>query len=121
MSKGLGTEVGLAERVPSKTDVYVGERVLSIRLSRGMTARALAKSAGIELLRLQICEKGLSRFGARELLAVARALGVKVTALFPETEFGWDVGLSDDTGGRHREGVPLRGEKRELVVVTSRL
>ena len=60
----------------------LGRRVQSTRLSRGMTRKALAESAGVSERHLANLEHGTGNASIVVLLQVAQALGCALGALF---------------------------------------
>jgi len=59
-----------------------GPRIKSIRLSKGLTAEALAKIAGIGTRSLLEIEEGHRQTREETLFAICKALGVEVKEVF---------------------------------------
>ena len=69
----------------SDWSLRLGQRIQSIRhLDRGMERAELGKECGVYWGRLSRIERGLTDVGAYELKKIADALGVELSALFPE-------------------------------------
>jgi transcriptional regulator with XRE-family HTH domain len=73
-------------RAPTEIDLYVGERVRTLRTELRLTLQDLAGRLGISHQQLQKYEVGTNRFSAGMLYNVAQALGISVSDLFPGSE-----------------------------------
>lgn len=83
--------------MPISVDVHVGARVRMTREFRGSSRESLAAAVGMPVEQLERCEQGAQRFSSRDLLAVARRLGVKAPFFFnglPGREVAHEVELS---------------------------
>jgi len=65
--------------------VEVGRRIRSIRVSKGITGKSLAKMAEISAPYLSEIERGLSEVSGEKLLRIASSLGVSVQTLLDGT------------------------------------
>ncbi len=119
-----------------ETRLYAGERVKTIRETKGIAPEALAESAGIELQTLQKIEESQNMPSLAVLIKVARALGVRLGTFLEgqeelgpvhithqEIEAGFNPGgtattkrqmqyfsLSQSKAGRHMESFIIRFE-----------
>lgn len=62
----------------------LGSRVRELRLQRGLGVCELAKQAGMSHSTLSEIESGVHEPSASKVAALAKALGVKPSRLFPE-------------------------------------
>lgn len=68
---------------PSRTDVYVGERIRMFRLERGVSQTDIACELGISFQQVQKYEKGTNRIAPGRLEQIAAYLEKHITAFFP--------------------------------------
>ena len=89
---------GKGDDGPHPVDRHVGRRVCEKRLALGYNQSDLGRALGLTFQQIQKYEKGTNRVGGSRLHAVAKALGVEVSALFEGLETGGDatIGLSND-------------------------
>jgi len=64
-------------------DVFVGQRLRSERLARGMTQTDLGVAIGVTFQQVQKYEKGANRISASMLVRAASAMGIAAADLFP--------------------------------------
>ncbi len=67
---------------------FIGSGLRRLREERGLSKRALSRSAGLTLRAVTLLEADAREPSASTLLALARALGVSVSAFFPEEDRG---------------------------------
>jgi transcriptional regulator with XRE-family HTH domain len=63
-------------------DVFVGDRLRSLRLQRGLSVGLLAAAIGASVGEIGEFEAGVTRIGATRLMRLAEALDVHVSAFF---------------------------------------
>lgn len=68
------------------TDIFVGERIKTLRAAAGMSQEKLAEALGITFQQVQKYEAGKNRVAAGRLMIVAATLGVPITSFFPDQE-----------------------------------
>lgn len=73
-------------RAPTAADVAVGVRIRALRRAAGRTQKQLASHVGVTNAQLHRYEAGISRVAASRLVAIARALEVRVEDLLNEGE-----------------------------------
>lgn len=61
---------------------FVGGRIRSLRISFGISAKELAKLVGLHPFEINAMEAGLTRVPARQLVAIAEVLRVRLSVLF---------------------------------------
>jgi transcriptional regulator with XRE-family HTH domain len=66
----------------SDIDRFLGHRIKQLRLGAGMTQQQVARRLGVSSQQVHKYEKGISRFSAERLLAIARVFDVAVADLF---------------------------------------
>ena len=66
----------------SDIDRFLGHRIKRLRLGAGMTQQQVARQLGVSNQQVPKYEKGISRFSAERLLAIARVFDVAVGDLF---------------------------------------
>jgi transcriptional regulator with XRE-family HTH domain len=66
----------------SDIDHFLGHRIKQLRLWAGLTQQQLARQLGVSNQQVHKYEKGVSRFSAERLLALARVFEVAVGDLF---------------------------------------
>jgi transcriptional regulator with XRE-family HTH domain len=76
----------------SDVDRFLGLRIKQLRLCAGLTQQQLAGQLSVSNQQVHKYEKGISRFSAERLLALARVFEVAVSNLFD----GYDGGGSID-------------------------
>jgi len=74
-------DTGLATRI----DAVVGARMAARRSALGLSQTTLGQTIGVSCQQIQKYESGQNRVSASRLHAVALALGLPVSAFFPET------------------------------------
>ena len=79
----------------SDLDRFLGHMIKQLRLCAGLTQQQLAKQLGVSNQQVHKYEKGISRFSAERLLALARVFEVGVANLFD----GYDDGAPLDPLG----------------------
>jgi transcriptional regulator with XRE-family HTH domain len=99
----------------------LGARVRELRLERGLTLKALGRSAGLSHPFLSQLERGLARPSVDSIERIATALDVPVGALWsaPRPELAEVVRSSEGTTTPHDKGAP--GGVRELWADTAGL
>ena len=86
-------------------ELQIGERLLELRKSRGLTLAALSKLTGISEATLSRAENDIASPNAHNLYVLAKALDVDVTAFFRSDSVKFSAGLRTITKKD-------RGEKR---------
>lgn len=66
---------------PNKYDVIIGRNLKTAREEGGLTVEELAARMSVAPKYIEEAEQGLCRFGAIELIAIARALNVRALEL----------------------------------------
>jgi transcriptional regulator with XRE-family HTH domain len=74
----------------SDIDRFLGHRIKQLRLGAGMTQQQVARQLGVSNQQVHKYEKGVSRFSAERLLAIARVFDVAVADLFDGYSGGSD-------------------------------
>jgi transcriptional regulator with XRE-family HTH domain len=72
-------------RSPAAADVAVGIRIRALRRAAGHTQKQLAAHVGVTNAQLHRYEAGISRVATSRLVAIARALDVRVEELLSES------------------------------------
>jgi transcriptional regulator with XRE-family HTH domain len=106
------TPVGRAEapvrpghqtRAPTAADVAVGVRIRALRRAAGRTQKQLAVHVGVTNAQLHRYETGISRVATSRLVAIAKALDVRVEDLL------------NDAGARTEPAMPYAAEFASLA------
>lgn len=71
---------------PHEIDIFVGERIRTIRAAVGMSQANLAEHLNVSFQQLQKYEKGTNRVSASKLVMIAQALGVSTATLLPSPD-----------------------------------
>lgn len=71
-----------SSRRPLGVDAYVGLRLKTCRLIKGLSQEQMADCLGITFQQIQKYEKGINRISAGRLYEIARALDVKVSYFY---------------------------------------
>jgi len=66
-------------------DEYVGQRIREERVLAGRTQDNLASKIGVKFQQLQKYETAVNRVSCSRLWEIARALGVPITSILPDT------------------------------------
>lgn len=90
---------------PRPVDVYVGRRVKTLRVLRGMSQEELGKRVGLTFQQIQKYERGANRMGASRLWEFSSILGIPVEWFFEGVE------------GRSKPNDPLQTKRETLVLV----
>ena len=93
-------------------DLELGVRLRSLRTTRSLTLRALARDAGVTESFLSQVERGVTTPSIASLRRIARALGLSIADLFAETE---PAGLVVRAGERRRIPYPGLGAVDEFL------
>ena len=86
----------IKEDGPDPIDVYVGDRVKTLRKGLRISQTKLGEPIGVTFQQVQKYENGTNRIGAGNLLKTSKALGVEVGYFFE----GLDVAVEVDTSPR---------------------
>jgi transcriptional regulator with XRE-family HTH domain len=81
---GAPVTIARHTRAPTAADVAVGIRIRALRRAAGRTQKQLAVHVGVTNAQLHRYEAGISRVAASRLVAIARALEVRVEDLLSE-------------------------------------
>jgi transcriptional regulator with XRE-family HTH domain len=76
----------------SDIDRFLGHRIKQLRLGAGLTQQQIARQLGVSSQQVHKYEKGISRFSASRLLAIARIFDVAVGDLFDGYRSGAPLG-----------------------------
>jgi transcriptional regulator with XRE-family HTH domain len=112
-------------RAASDIDRLIGSYVRARRLEIIMSQEKLADAIGVTFQQIQKYEKGINRISASALIAIARALGVQVSALLPKGE-ALDTSARDSIlEGSHFPELAavfarLNDDGRKLLIATAR-
>jgi transcriptional regulator with XRE-family HTH domain len=101
----LDTGPHLNKRSPTPTDLAVGVKIRLLRHAAGMTLRELGEAVGVSFVQFQRYETGASRIPASRLIAISKALCVRIESL---------VSDASPTESEPVSGVD-RGESGELL------
>ena len=71
-------------RAASATDKTIGARIRARRGELKMSQERLAEMIGVTFQQIQKYEKGVNRVSASTLMAIARALELRISALYPQ-------------------------------------
>lgn len=93
-------------------DLELGVRLRSLRTTRSLTLRALARDAGVTESFLSQVERGVTTPSIATLRRIARSLGLSIADLFAETE---PAGLVVRAGERRRIPYPGLGAVDEFL------
>ncbi|MBM6595466.1 helix-turn-helix domain-containing protein [Microvirga pudoricolor] len=75
---------------PSALDQFIGQRIRTARVAKGMSQEGLADQLGLTFQQLQKYEKGVNRITAGRLEEISRVLGCPLLWLYGKDE---DVGI----------------------------
>ena len=79
---------------PNVVDGAVAQRIRLFRMNTGLSQTELGNRIGVTFQQIQKYEKGANRVGAGRLTDIAKALGVSVDMLFPETAVATKAGIN---------------------------
>ncbi len=68
------------------TDIFVGERIRTLRAAAGISQEKIADALGITFQQVQKYESGKNRVAAGRLMIIAATLGVPIASFFPDQE-----------------------------------
>ncbi|MGD9696445.1 MAG: helix-turn-helix domain-containing protein [Thermoleophilia bacterium] len=74
----------MADTLPDPDLVAFGDRLRELRTAAGLTQEALAAKAGLHWTFVSQCERGVRNISLRNLLRIARGLGVPPSELMPD-------------------------------------
>ena len=77
----------MTNSTPNPTDIHVGMRVRTARLSHGLSQARLADALGISQHQLRMYESGRQRIDAAKLLEMCALFGVRPSFFFERPEF----------------------------------
>ena len=83
-SRSPGSGSGEGSRAPDPIDKWVGDRVRTARVLRGMSQDQLGQAVGLTFQQIQKYEKGVNRIGASRLYRLSQALDVPLMWLFED-------------------------------------
>jgi transcriptional regulator with XRE-family HTH domain len=94
--------------MPKNDQLKIGERLLELRKSRGLTLAGLSKLTGISEATLSRAENDMASPNAHNLYILAKALDVDVTTFFRNDSVSFGSGLRSitrrDAGDKHSTG-----------------
>ena len=70
----------------------IGRRIAILRINQGMSQLKLASKVGVSFQQIQKYEAGKNRVSIDRLIAIAKALNVKIINFFPAFIVGEDIG-----------------------------
>ncbi|MBP7190046.1 MAG: helix-turn-helix transcriptional regulator [Rickettsiaceae bacterium] len=82
----------------AQVDKFIGNKIYSLRLSKGLSRQQLADTIGVTHQQLQKYEKGVNRIAVGRLVLIAKALGKGVDFFYE----GLDKGESEPTLTKHQ-------------------
>ncbi|MFC7474713.1 helix-turn-helix domain-containing protein [Dankookia sp. GCM10030260] len=91
--KGEATAPARQTRAPTAADVAVGLRIRALRRAAGRTQKQLASHVGVTNAQLHRYEAGISRVATSRLVAIAKALEVRVEDLLNEATARAEPGM----------------------------
>lgn len=106
-------------------DRHIGARIRERRIILGLSQQALGERSGLTFQQVQKYEKGVNRVSGSRLVKMARALGVTVEALVPdsagasesyEMHPGCAALLSSPSGRRLLDAVPSLSPKQLAAI-----
>lgn len=74
-----------------KIDKFIGQKIYSLRLAKGLPRQQLSKVIGVTHQQLQKYENGTNRVSASRLVLIANALEQKVTYFYEGFEAGDNI------------------------------
>ena len=83
-SRPPGGGLGEGPRAPDPIDKWVGDRVRTARVLRGMSQDQLGQAVGLTFQQIQKYEKGVNRIGASRLYRLSQVLDVPLMWLFED-------------------------------------
>jgi len=86
-----------AAKTNNKDQLQIGERLLSLRKSRGLTLANLSKLTGISEATLSRAENGIASPNAHNLYILAKALDADITTFFRTEQKSFGAGLRSIT------------------------
>lgn len=69
-----------------EVDQFVGEKIYSLRLAKGLSRQQLAEVIGVTHQQLQKYEKGTNRISVGRLVLIAKALGKTVNYFYEDLD-----------------------------------
>jgi transcriptional regulator with XRE-family HTH domain len=66
-----------------EVDLYISERIRSLRMERGMSLTALSRLVGVSVQQLQKYESGHNRVSGGRLWSIVQALDTDIETMFP--------------------------------------
>lgn len=79
-------------------DKYIGNKIYSLRLAKGLSRQQLAKVIGVTHQQLQKYEKGNNRISVGRLVLIAKALGKEIRYFYD----GLDSGENEEMITHHQ-------------------
>ena len=70
----------------AEIDKFIGNKIVSLRLARGLSRKQLSEAVGITGQQLSKYEKGKNRVSIGRLILLSKALGEKVSYFYEELE-----------------------------------
>jgi transcriptional regulator with XRE-family HTH domain len=89
-----------------KIDKFIGHKIYSLRLAKGLSRQQLAKVIGVTHGQLQKYEKGSNRVSASKLALIAKALDRRIPYFYE----GFEVA----------DNIPLETESQRLCIEVAR-
>ena len=119
----IGVDVVVAARqtrAPTAADVAVGLRIRALRRASGRTQKQLAVHVGVTNAQLHRYETGISRVAASRLVAIAKALDVRVEDLVSDGLAGAASGLAhgDEFASLARAFAAISDPKHRAALVS---
>lgn len=100
-------------------DLFVGERLRAVRLSRGLSQSGLGAAMRLSFQQIQKYERGTNRVSASMLMRAAKALGVPVADFFPDS--GIDASPHESVDIRALRGGAALAEYFQAMDATQRV
>jgi transcriptional regulator with XRE-family HTH domain len=81
-----------------KIDKFIGEKIYSLRLAKGLSRQQLAESIGVTHQQLHKYEKGTNRLSVGRLVMIAQALSKDISYFYD----GLDASDTEETVTKHQ-------------------
>jgi transcriptional regulator with XRE-family HTH domain len=93
---------------PKEIDALVGQRLKSLRKSKGLSQSKLGDAIGVTFQQIQKCERGANRIGASRLFQFSEILETPISYFFEsipgEAEVSDDLGIFDTNDAKEVAG-----------------
>lgn len=91
MAKATRIPAPITEAIPSGSDIEVGRRLREVRMSRGLSIRALAEQSNLNVNTLSLIENGHTSPSVSTLQTIAQTLQVPISTFFETNHAGHKV------------------------------